>query len=54
MSDKISALILEQNRKNDPNRILKEASVILRNTVKYYVSEKIKAQELSNIHILIA
>jgi hypothetical protein len=50
MSDKISALILEQNKKNDPNRILKEASVILRNTVKYYVSEKVKPQELPNIH----
>ena len=41
---------LEQNKKNDPNRILKEASVILRNTVKYYVSEKVKPQELPNIH----
>ena len=50
MSDKIYALILEQNKKNDPNRILKEASVILRNTIKYYVSEKVKPQELPNIH----
>jgi hypothetical protein len=29
---------------------LKEAPVILRNTVKYYVSEKVKPQELPNIH----
>ena len=50
MSDKISALILEQNKKNDRDRILKEAPVILRNTVKYYVSEKVKPQELPNIH----